>query len=396
MNRKMDITARDRLRFLTGATGLLLGACGGAGGSSPVPAVPPTPPPPAPAPQVYTPVSGLYRDMFRNNFKVGAAIQTAQIDANAADINALKAQFSSVTAEYEMKPDQIAATEGVYDFTASDKVVDFAIANGMEVRGHALLWHKITPAYFLQGTPVEIKAKLEAYITTVVTHFKDRVKIWDVVNEVITDNENDATGPYRDSNWHRAVGSAEYIDWAFNAARAADPDAKLFLNEYNTELSGKRARLISVIDDLVSRNIPLDGVGHQCHINIATPTADVLAAIDAVDNRFANLENHITELDISVYSDPGSCFSNQIGCSPDYGNTIPATILRDLAQKYRDVFEGLMQRSTVTSVTTWGIADGQSWLNSFPVNRTNHPLLFDRNFDAKPSFRAITDSTYVI
>lgn len=394
----MDFTARDRLRFLTGATGLLLGSCGGGGSNVHTPiSTPPTPPPPAiPQPPPYTPVAGLYRDTFRNNFKVGAAIQTNQIDGAGADIDVLKSQFNAVTAEYEMKPDTIAPTEGAFNFAPADKIVDFAIANNMEVRGHALLWHSTTPEYFLTGTKAQIKAKLEFYITTVMTHFKGRIKAWDVVNEVVTDNADTPTAPYRNSNWYQAVGSAEYIDWAFNAARAADPDAKLFINEYNTELAGKRSRLITIVSDLIARGIPLDAVGHQFHIKVNTPASSVAAAIDAVDAQFAGLENHVTELDISVYVDPGSCFQNQGGCAPDYGQSVPPAIIRQQAQLYRDIFDIFIFRPSVTSVTTWGIDDSQSWLNTFFATRSDYPLLFDRARMAKPAFRAITDSSYVI
>jgi len=108
---------------------------------------------PAPAPAPYVPAEGLLRDTYRNDFKVGAAIQAAQIIADGDPIAIVRSQHNSVTAEYEMKADQIAPTEGVYDFTAADRIVDFAIANGMEVRGHALLWHKTTPDYFLTSWP---------------------------------------------------------------------------------------------------------------------------------------------------------------------------------------------------------------------------------------------------
>ncbi len=402
----MNITARDRLRLLGGASAALLGACGGGGGGggtsagqtagTPVVPVTPTPPtPPTPA-QTFVPAQGALRNAYLNDFKVGAAIQAAWIDEAGTDIDALKSQFNSISAEYEMKPDIIAPTEGVYDFTAADKIVDFAIANNMDIRGHTLLWHRTTPDYFLTGTKAEMKAKLEAYITAVLTHFKGRVTTWDVVNEVITDNGSEAQSPYRNSNWYQAVGSAEYIDWAFNAARAADPDVKLYINDYGTESTGKRNRLITVIDDLVARNIPLDGVGHQAHINVNTAASNVLQAVDAIDARFAGLENHITELDVSVYNDPGSCFNNQTGCAADYGTAIPASVIAAQAQLYRDVFTGLATRSSVTSVTLWGISDDRTWLNGYPVDRTNAPLLFDRSRAAKTAFRAVTDPTFEI
>ena len=188
---------------------------------------------------------------------------------------------TSITAEYEMKADQIAHGPGDYDFTASDRIVDFAETNGLQVRGHALLWYRTTPDFFLTGTRDEIRTKLQDYITAVVSRYRGRVQVWDVVNEAVTDNATDATAPYRDDAWFAAVGS-DYLAWAFEAARAADPDAKLFINDYGTENADKRERYVAIIRDLLDAGVPLDGVGHQMHLNHTRTVDDVEAALDAV------------------------------------------------------------------------------------------------------------------
>jgi len=393
----MDFTARSRLKLLTGAAALALSACGGASSSSPVSVSPPPPTPPSspPPPEAYIPPEGAFKNAFQNKFVIGAAIGTAQITDGTADAAILQSQFNSITAENVMKPEALAPTEGNYTFEGADALLAFAEANNIQLRGHTLLWHRATPDYFFEGTPAEVRARLEAYITAVVTHFKGKVYAWDVVNEVVSD-DNGSTAPYRDSNWYQAAGGADYIDWAFQAARAADPDALLFINDYSTELPDKRARLVQVTKDLQDRGIPIDGVGHQMHIQAATPVADVLAAIDDVDNQFMGLENHITELDISIYNDPGSCFTNQTGCEADYGDDIPQTALDDQATKYRALFNGFSERPSITSVTTWGISDAQSWLNGWPVSRTNAPLLYDRDRNAKKSLQAIIEPDFVI
>jgi len=192
---------------------------------------------------------------------------------------------------------------------------------------------------------------------------------------------------------HRG-GNADYIDWAFEAARAADPDCKLFINDYNTELAGKRGRFVGVIADLLARNIPLDGAGHQMHLNVDTPVSEALAAIDAVDELFLGLDQHITELDISIYSDPGSCFASQTNCDADYGGAIPDSIMTRQAELYRDLFNGFAERVSVTSVTTWGVSDAASWLDNYPVTRTNAPLLWDRDREAKSALQAILDPDF--
>ena len=399
----LEFTARDRLKLLTGAAAFGLGACGGGGGgggnSAPAPApVTPTPPvapvQPAPAPAATT-----LQTTFASNFKVGTALNGQQIARNDLSAQIAAEQFNSITPEYELKANNIAPTEGVYNFAEADRVVDWAIANGQDVRGHALLWHEATPDYFLQGTPAQIRTRLENYVTTVVDHFKDRIKVWDVVNEVTSVdiyNGDNGIGPDRDTAWLRAVGNADYIDWAFRAARAADPDAVLFLNDYNTENPIKRAWLVEIVQRLIDRGVPIDGVGHQFHFQPNTQISAATAAIDAVDGMFAGLIQHVTELDMNMYQDPGTCWESQTGCDADLGVNPPAANLAAQAQMARDLFDILKLRSSVESVSTWGVRDGDSWLNFVPAERSNHPLLFDRNGDPKPAYLAITDPAYEI
>lgn len=396
----MDLSARTRLKLLLGAAVSVLGACGGgSGNSSPTPtaiAPPPAPPPPPPPPPPVA-ADGALSGRFEDNFVVGAAIGSSQISAGSRDAEILATQFSSITAENLMKPETLSPTEGVYDFTQADALVSFAEANGIAIRGHALLWHRATPDYFFQGTAAEVKTRLQKYVTDVVTHFKGKIYAWDVVNEAVTDDGAVSTAPYRNSSWYQAAGnSKDYIDWAFEAARAADPDVLLFLNDYNTELLGKRSRLLVVVKDLLDRGIPIDGVGHQHHLQMGSDFDEALKAIDDVEAMFPELVNHVTELDISVYTDPSDCFSSGTNCAASYGNTLPDSVNRDQAQKYRDLFNGFAARPSVTSVTTWGLTDDASWLNTFPVNRTNYPLLYDKGRNIKTAFQAVTDPDFVI
>ena len=388
-------TARTRLKLLLGGAATLgLSSCGGS--DSALPTVPVTSGPTSPLPAVFNPAPGQFRNTFRGKFDVGAAVQTFQISRNTVDSRLLKTQFNSLTAEYEMKANIIAPTEGAYDWSAPDALVDYAQANNLRIRGHALLWHESTPDWFLAGTPEQVKARLQTYITDVMTRYRGKIYAWDVVNEVITDDDF-AEGPYRRSNWWDASGgNADYIDWAFEAARAADPDCQLFINDYATEQAGKLGRYVEVINDLTSRNIPLDGVGHQFHLNVDTLSANVLRALDRVDAQFLGLDQHVTELDISLYNDPGSCWETETNCDADYAGNVPDAVTRLQTQLFRDVFNGFAARPSVTSVSTWGISDPQSWLNTLPTRRTNAPLLWDNLRLAKPALRAILDPNYVI
>lgn len=398
----MKFSARDRLKLLGGASAAILSACGGgesATQSAVTATVSPPPPPPPPPPVSSTPATGLLRNKYINNFAMGASLASSQIDGSDLSATIAQSQFNSITPEYELKPDIIAPTEGVFNFDPADRLVDWAISNNMQVRGHALLWHVTTPDYFLLGSPSEIKERLENYITTVVNHFKDRITVWDVVNEVVSDDifsGAEGIGPDRRSAWYDAVGSAEYIDWAFLAARAADPNAKLFINEYDTESPLKRAWLIEILHRLRSAGVPINGVGHQFHLQIEDNPVDILAAINGVDNEFLALDNHITELDTSFYLDPGSCYETQTNCIPDIGPTAPDALLNMQAQLLQDIFDQMLQKPSVKSITFWGIRDSDSWLNTNPTERYNYPLLFDREGEPKAAFHAITDPDYVI
>lgn len=386
----------SRLRtFLGLGVSFALISCGG--GSSPklAPVVADLPPVAEPAPVEFVVTDGLFKNTFEDNFKVGAAIVSDYLVDTAPEKAILDSQFNAISGEFEMKPNIIAPQEGVYNFGPTDAMVDYAEANGYEIRFHALLWHISTPDYFYEGTPDEVRTRLETYITDVMTRYKGRIKYWDVVNEVVTE-DIDAADPYRRSEWYEAAGGPQYIDWAFNAARAADPDAILFINDYGTRFPEKRDQYIEIIADLTARDIPLDGVGHQFHLNDDTVAANVFASLDAVDNLFANLINHVTELDISVYNDPGSCWAEEVGCDADYGETLPASVANAQTQLIQDLFRGFVQRPSVDLVQFWGVGDANSWLNTTPTTRTNYPLMFDRDFEAKNWLQAVVDPNYVV
>jgi len=409
----VEFTARDRLKLLAGASSLVLSACGGGGGSD-APALPTTvsaPPPPAPiptptpapvtppAPVSGAPSPGVLRDTFSNNFNMGVAFSSPQIDDGGPSLDLTLSQFNAMTPEFELQPSFIAPEEGMFNFERGDRVVDFALENGMPVRGHSLLWHEETPDYFLQGSRDDIRQRLETYIGTVMEHFRDRIQIWDVVNEATSTDlfRGDAgVGPDRRTIWYEAVGNADYIDWAFIAARNADPNALLFLNDFETEEPRKAGWFRDIIRRLRQRGVPIDGAGHQLHLRLESTAVEVLASIDAIQNEFPDMITHVTEMDINMYTDPGTCFESGTNCLPDLGPNPPVELLQRQAQIYRDVFAGLVARPFVESVTVWGVTDGDSVANRNPTARFNHPLLFDRNGDVKPAYLAITDPNYVI
>jgi endo-1,4-beta-xylanase len=409
-----SIRAQWRAGAIVALSVAMLAACGGGGGSSSTPTgnntPPPVPQPTAPAYTLPDPASApALKDIYGGSFRVGAAIEPSQLLV-ASDSNLLAKHMSSLTAENVMKPQALAAADPAqsgYAFGPADELIGFARAHGMAVRGHTLLWHFGAPGWFFAGSqddPVAyrnlVRQRLEAYITAVVTHFKDDVYAWDVVNEVASDT---AGQTYRtDSPWYQAfsVGGAdgaEYIEIAFRAARAADPDALLFINDYNTELPHKRENLLRVVDDLISKGVPINGVGHQLHLPLNADPEAVSQALAAVEQR--NLINHVTELDISIYLDPPTCpeLRTSPPCIADYGENPPQSVLAQQAVLYRKLYTTFKAHDTsVESVSTWGIHDAHTWLTAFQGGRTNSPLLFDHQRQPKAAFWAIVDPAFSI
>jgi endo-1,4-beta-xylanase len=358
------------------------------------------------------------------DYPVGAAIEPAS--TTNADLPILQKHVSSITAENVMKPATIwpnaPGTSGATampapqaNFTPADTLANFAFNNGMQLRGHTLLWHQSAPDWFFAGDRTQVanyratvQQRLRDYIDAVIRHFPN-VYAWDVVNEVASDTPNDPN-PYRTSSpWYQAYSNgglrgADYVRDAFNFASQSrqaigrnSADMKLMINDYNTELSGKRANLIAIIQDLQMQGVVVDGVGHQFHLQLGTDVTQVTAAFTAVEGLPGNLVNHVTELDVSIYQDPGNCFSQRAipPCQADYGASPPAAALNDQARLYRALFTAF-DRPSVTSITTWGIADNHTWLNTFPVARTNRPLLFDTAGDPKAAAWAVVDANFVI
>ncbi|MBN1427390.1 MAG: endo-1,4-beta-xylanase [Anaerolineae bacterium] len=336
-------------------------------------------------PPVQTDILSLY-EMFTDDFLVGAALPSEQLDSED-HVTLLTHHFNSVTAENEMKPGPIQPEEGEFNWTGPDKLVAFAGENNIAVHGHTLVWHSQAAEWMFEdadGNPLEatpenkelVLKRMEEHIRAVVGRYKDDVNVWDVVNEVIDPAEDDCM---RRSKWYELTGT-DYIAAAFRIADEVAPDAVLIINDYSTTDQLKRQCLYNVVKDLKAQGVPVDGVGHQMHVNIDTPTA---AAIEETILMFADLdvEQHITELDMSVYPN-----------DTDTYDKVPEDVLVKQGYRYKEIFEVLKrQADNIDSVTFWGMADDHTWLKTFPIARTNLPLLFDEQLQAKPAYWGIVD-----
>ncbi len=318
-------------------------------------------------------------------FPVGAALGPNQLDSERHTA-LLTRHFNSLTPENTMKPGPIQPSEGNFAWANVDRLVEFAQAHTMAVHGHTLVWHQQAAEWmFLDANGEKMTAtpenkelllkRLEEHIRAVVGRYKDAVNVWDVVNEVIDPARPDCM---RHSMWYEITG-VDYIVTAFRVAREVDPDAILLLNDYNTYQAKKRECIYSLVSDLQEQGAPIDGIGMQMHIDIASPS---IAAIETTIERFAELgEVHITELDMSVYTNDTTSYA-----------TISDEILLQQGYRYRDIFEVLKRHAdSIGSVTFWGLADDTTWLKTFPIRRLNLPLLFDEQLQAKYAYWGVVD-----
>jgi endo-1,4-beta-xylanase len=326
--------------------------------------------------------------LYQRYFPIGAAVEPQTL-VSQGDL--LAAQVNSLVAENAMKWERIHPLPGdgpaSYDFAGADAIVEYARAHGMKVRGHNLVWHNQTPDWVFQGeegpaTETQLLSRLRSHVVTLLAHFRDRVYCWDVVNEALSEG----TGEWRTgSPWQRLAGSLDgpdgvpvYIGKAFEYARAADPAARLFYNDYGIEAGAKLESTMRLVKALRERAI-IDGVGIQGHWTVSGPEAETVRhAIQA----FASLgvEVQITELDVSLF--PSGDTSALREARPD--------LLSKQAGRYGSyfrVFREEAQAHRLTGVTLWGIADDHTWLDDFPVKgRKDWPLLFDALHRPKDAF----------
>ncbi|RSL31955.1 hypothetical protein D7Z54_18425 [Salibacterium salarium] len=342
------------------------------------------------------------KNRYSDSFPIGAAVEPEQLEGTHGDI--LKRHYNSIVAENVMKAENIQPEEGEFNFEEADKIVKFANENEMNLRFHNLIWHSQIPEWFFQdeeGNPMVdetdsekreenkklLLERLETHIKTIVERYKDDVDSWDVVNEVIADDASNDRG-LRESKWYQITGT-DYIRTAFETARqAAGEDAMLYINDYNTEEAPKRTYLYDLVKDMVEDGVPIDGVGHQSHIQIGWPSLEDTAKSI---NMFADLglDNQITELDVSVYGYPPSGEWHSF-------DDIPESTLENQADHYDDLFDLYEELDNkISNVTFWGIADDHTWLDdrTEDPNGKDAPFVFDPDFNVKPAYWSIMDET---
>ncbi|WP_282037711.1 endo-1,4-beta-xylanase [Saccharicrinis aurantiacus] len=308
------------------------------------------------------------------DFFIGTIVQSNRMTGMHHEV--INREFSSITAEYEMKMNIMYPSEGVYDWTASDAIVNYAVENKLNIHGHALVWHNATPNWVenFSGTDAEFETMLEEYVKTVVTRYKGKITSWDVVNEAF----NDGSGTYRNSVFYQRMG-ASFISKCFQWAREADPDVLLFYNDYNMcSDQTKRDAVFTMVDDLISNSVAIDGVGYQMHIAYNWPAKkDIQDATQDILDR--NLKVHYAELDIRA--NPNN----------DQSTLTDARSL-ELKAKYKEIAELYTALPTVNkyALTIWGLKDNESWLLDFH-GQIDWPLLYNNNFEEKDAYYGVLE-----
>jgi endo-1,4-beta-xylanase len=347
-------------------------------------------------------------DAFAPHFRIGAAIGTHHATGREpAALELASQQFNTVTPENCMKWQSLHPETDKYDFDAADAFVDWATKHGMFIVGHALVWHSQTPRWVGQGVDGEpldrelALKRMKEHIEAVVGRYKGRIRAWDVVNEAIDDQgrlRSSSTGPGgpRMRPWYAPIGD-DFIEKAFEYAHAADPDAELYYNDYNEWHPVKIEAISQLVRRLQSKKIRIDGIGLQGHWGLDYPKLDEIGHMLTEYGKLG-VKLMITELDVTVLPRPNRDTSADVGRRVEggdrlnpYRDGLPDDAAKLLADRYAAIFRLFVEHADkIDRVTFWGIHDGHSWRNSFPVRgRVDYPLLFDRQLRPKSAFAAV-------
>ena len=334
-----------------------------------------------------------YKDAYKDYFSIGVSLSARNV-RSAEQMDIVKRNFNSVTAENAMKPGVIHPKENVWRWDDADSIANWCRRNGVKMRGHCLCWHEqfsnwmFTDSLGNEVTKEVFYQRLRNHIHTVVGRYKDVVYAWDVLNEAIADGEgnrlpddNGKPSPYRQSRLFKLCGE-ELVRKVFEFAHEADPDAKLFYNDYNAAVPSKRDRIYNMVKKMKDDGVPIDGIGMQGHYNAWWPSAeDVEAAI----SKYSEIvdEVQVTELDIRTTNEMGG----QLQFSQGNAGGVPQHIAEMQERQYANIFRIVRKwRNVVTNVTFWNLSDADSWLGA-----GNSPLPFDTDYKPKSIYYTIRD-----
>jgi endo-1,4-beta-xylanase len=330
------------------------------------------------------------KSSYKSDFLIGAALGADQfLSKNPEETALIAKEFNAITPENVMKSEVVHPEWNRYDFTQGDQFVAFGEKYNMQIYGHALVWHSQMPMFSQKiQSKDSFKLFFEDHITKVAAHFKGKLKGWDVINEALNED-----GTLRKSIFLEKLGE-EYLVDAFILAQKADPTAELYYNDYNIEQPDKRKGAIALIKKIQKSGARIDGVGIQGHWSInGPPIKEVEESI--IEYSKLGIKVMFTELDLTALPNPwdlkGAEVSQNFDGSPfmdPYPTGLPDSMQLKLAQGYEDLFRVFIKhKDKISRITFWGVHDGHSWLNGWPIKgRTNYPLFFDRKLKPKPVY----------
>jgi len=333
------------------------------------------------------------KEAYKNDFLIGAALNAQQIEEKEAQAAALiPAEFSAITPENIMKAEIIHPEWDRYNFDLADKIADYGKKYNIKVNGHTLIWHSQLPAYVRTLKDADsVRLFFTTHINTVASHFDGKIYSWDVVNEALEED-----GSMRKSIFLNKLGE-DFVTEAFRLAQKAAPNTELYYNDYNIEQPKKRAGAIALIKKIQLAGVRIDGVGIQGHWHTGSvPFKDIEQSI--IEFSALGIKVMFTELDLEVLprnfqgADVGQRVASNPALNP-YVNGLPDSVMQQQANDYQNLFKLFLKyKDKVDRVTFWGVNDGQSWLNGWPVRgRTNYPLLFDREFKPKLAYYKVLE-----
>ncbi len=346
------------------------------------------------------------KESYESSFKIGTAVNPWILSGRIPEANAILIdQFNTITIENSLKAGPVNPNPGEYHFEGGDQFVAFGEEHGMFIVGHTLVWHNQTPDWFFfnedgsKKSKEEVRARIEEHIKTVAGRYSGRIHAWDVVNEVMGEDGN-----YRPTTWVEGIGDGdELVKLAFQYAEKYAPDTELYYNDFNAWRPEKRDGIMRMVRMLQKESIRIDGIGIQGHWGLNFPKNEYIeAAIDSFSS--LGVKVMITELDVDVlpltkegqiigqaFRHPQFQLEEFETFLDPYKEGLPEEIANQLANRYRELFEIFYQkRDKIDRVTFWGIQDGMSWKNGYPIpGRTNYPLLWNREYKPKKAFEAV-------
>jgi endo-1,4-beta-xylanase len=297
---------------------------------------------------------------------VGTAVDTNELN-DTPYLSAVDAEFGQLTPANAMKWDALEPNQNQFNFSRADQITALAQRNGQTVRGHTLVWHSQTPSWVQNLDATAMRAAMRNHITTVMDRYEGDIYAWDVVNEPLNED-----GSLRNSFWLQRLGES-YIADAFRAARAADPTAKLYINDFNTDgLGAKSDGMFRLVSSLLDAGVPIDGVGFQSHLAVQFGFP---SQMQQNLQRFANLglDVAITELDVRMQLPVDS---NKVTTQNTY---------------YRNVINACLGVTRCVGVTFWGYSDKYSWIpQTFPGEGSAH--MADENMQRKQAYTTVHDT----